>query len=100
MWPGQFRLQFLEFCGGRLAPEKLAEIESDSDPIDSNQVGNVLDMIDVTIERCFFLVRANKNRVDTDHTATGTDHFDLVVADRSEERRVGKECRSRWSPDQ
>ena len=21
-----------------------------------------------------------------------------VVADRSEERRVGKECRSRWSP--
>ena len=29
-------------------------------------------------------------------------HFDAVVAievsDRSEERRVGKECRSRWSP--
>src|ERR1043166_1532482 len=23
----------------------------------------------------------------------------VVVADRSEERRVGKECRSRWSPD-
>src|SRR5256885_13870291 len=23
---------------------------------------------------------------------------DLVPADRSEERRVGKECRSRWSP--
>ena len=22
----------------------------------------------------------------------------LVVKDRSEERRVGKECRSRWSP--
>src|ERR1035441_8309466 len=26
---------------------------------------------------------------------TGTDHVDLA---RSEERRVGKECRSRWSP--
>src|SRR5690606_40794560 len=26
-----------------------------------------------------------------------TDHRDLL-ADRSEERRVGKECRSRWSP--
>src|SRR5690348_18236212 len=24
----------------------------------------------------------------------------LVAYDRSEERRVGKECRSRWSPDQ
>src|SRR3989442_7675659 len=23
----------------------------------------------------------------------------VIVADRSEERRVGKECRSRWSPD-
>ena len=26
------------------------------------------------------------------------DKFDLVIVDRSEERRVGKECRSRWSP--
>src|SRR2546429_8954982 len=25
-------------------------------------------------------------------------HLDLVFANRSEERRVGKECRSRWSP--
>src|SRR2546422_9578831 len=25
--------------------------------------------------------------------------FDRVIAVRSEERRVGKECRSRWSPD-
>ena len=25
-------------------------------------------------------------------------HADLVVIERSEERRVGKECRSRWSP--
>src|SRR3712207_9027923 len=28
-----------------------------------------------------------------------TDHYDYVCAERSEERRVGKECRSRWSPD-
>src|SRR5256884_3013916 len=25
-------------------------------------------------------------------------HFLIGIADRSEERRVGKECRSRWSP--
>ena len=24
--------------------------------------------------------------------------IDLLTAERSEERRVGKECRSRWSP--
>ena len=27
-----------------------------------------------------------------------TDKFVTLVRDRSEERRVGKECRSRWSP--
>ena len=26
------------------------------------------------------------------------DKYNLVLAERSEERRVGKECRSRWSP--
>ena len=25
-------------------------------------------------------------------------HIDCGIAERSEERRVGKECRSRWSP--
>ena len=25
-------------------------------------------------------------------------YFDVILAHRSEERRVGKECRSRWSP--
>ena len=31
--------------------------------------------------------------------AIGQKEFDLILADlRSEERRVGKECRSRWSP--
>ena len=24
--------------------------------------------------------------------------FEVILVDRSEERRVGKECRSRWSP--
>src|SRR2546422_11015403 len=29
---------------------------------------------------------------------TGLDVFPYPITDRSEERRVGKECRSRWSP--
>ena len=33
------------------------------------------------------------------HTESGYAVAGLVGTDRSEERRVGKECRSRWSPD-
>src|SRR2546422_1564948 len=31
-------------------------------------------------------------------TAFGTNPVAILTQDRSEERRVGKECRSRWSP--
>ena len=31
-------------------------------------------------------------------TATNTPNIPPIVIPRSEERRVGKECRSRWSP--
>ena len=37
----------------------------------------------------------DKERLDR---LAGTGHHQGVVAIRSEERRVGKECRSRWSP--
>ena len=30
--------------------------------------------------------------------AAGFTHTSVAIRDRSEERRVGKECRSRWSP--
>src|ERR1043166_10296061 len=35
---------------------------------------------------------------DTDHAGQIRRVFDLAREYRSEERRVGKECRSRWSP--
>src|SRR2546430_13184907 len=34
----------------------------------------------------------------TSKTSCGTDRLPNVFIARSEERRVGKECRSRWSP--
>ena len=34
---------------------------------------------------------------DTEETTTAYSHTDQIQ-ERSEERRVGKECRSRWSP--
>ena len=32
------------------------------------------------------------------HTELGKDLMNRIIEERSEERRVGKECRSRWSP--
>src|SRR6516165_10593629 len=81
MWARQFRLQFFPFFNWHLAPQKFAKIEADSHPVDSNKVSDVLDVVDVTIKRRFFFVRANKNGVYADYAATGADHFDLVIAD-------------------
>src|SRR3712207_9411654 len=33
-----------------------------------------------------------------EYGGTGGDYLSYILAVRSEERRVGKECRSRWSP--
>ena len=38
------------------------------------------------------------DRVDRGLDLIRKESFAVVVMDRSEERRVGKECRSRWSP--
>ena len=38
-----------------------------------------------------------KDRIESFFLAHDADLWDMVI-DRSEERRVGKECRSRWSP--
>src|SRR5438093_13381508 len=47
------------------------------------------------------LILARPGHGPADDLAHGEDvhAVDLLRADRSEERRVGKECRSRWSPD-
>ena len=47
------------------------------------------------IDKCKRLVVRNENEIELTYT-----EFEilLLLAQRSEERRVGKECRSRWSP--
>ena len=40
----------------------------------------------------------NGNRVADDFTVSHAGGWDVSTITRSEERRVGKECRSRWSP--
>src|SRR5256885_8688000 len=39
-----------------------------------------------------------RHSAETPSPGTQTPHAGLIVLWRSEERRVGKECRSRWSP--
>src|SRR5256712_12359552 len=43
-------------------------------------------------------IRVNRGRVEGVVTRGGEIRTPIVVDARSEERRVGKECRSRWSP--
>ena len=43
-----------------------------------------------------FLITCNNTMKATANTVTTTPP--ILIASRSEERRVGKECRSRWSP--
>src|SRR5690606_40380161 len=41
--------------------------------------------------------RAKENRHFADHLVSFTTELEVLSEHRSEERRVGKECRSRWS---
>jgi len=49
-------------------------------------------------ERSIGIVLAGVGGDGTLGVGTLKDHGGLAIAERSEERRVGKECRSRWSP--
>ena len=60
------------------------------------------DRVGITAAVCALLAQHNINILDISQTVL-QDYFTMVMlvdtaACRSEERRVGKECRSRWSP--
>src|SRR5258707_6953985 len=50
------------------------------------------------IEPAFQLTKRTVNFLDDGWSRLGEHGFGIIEPDRSEERRVGKECRSRWSP--
>ena len=64
-----------------LAVDKLKEIKPNPDSIDANQIGYVLDVIDVTIERALFFLWTHEHGIYADHAAPFADHLDLLVAD-------------------
>ena len=47
----------------------------------------------VTLER-----NTNETQIELTLDLDGTGRYEIDTGCRSEERRVGKECRSRWSP--
>ena len=66
-----------------------------------NQAASSLDLARSTLERWEALKRkdvVSQQELDEKRSADAQARANLAAADRSEERRVGKECRSRWSP--
>src|SRR5439155_22974458 len=57
------------------------EIEADPHTIDADQTRDVLDMIDITVQRGLLLCGTDQDRIDTNDAPALTDHFDLLVAD-------------------
>ena len=58
------------FAGfGPLAIKELEEIETDPHAIDSDQTGDMFDVIDIPIERRFLLARTYEHGVDSDNAA-------------------------------
>ena len=68
--------------------------EQESDKIDFRQFCNVLsNELNVNV-----LLTSKKGKVLGLKECQGIEGFQKIKDIRSEERRVGKECRSRWSP--
>src|SRR2546423_5463405 len=81
MGMSEFVLKRDLFRLGKLPVNEFEEIETDGDTVDPDQIANVRDMVDVTIEGRFLLVRTNEHRVNPDHSIARADRFDLFVGD-------------------
>src|SRR6266704_1902767 len=81
MWSGQFCSKLVAHLLRQLLEEILAKIKTNPDAVDSDQAYDVLDVIDVTIDRARVVIRAKENRVYPDNTAALPDDLDLLVAD-------------------
>src|SRR6266404_2947035 len=64
---------------GPLPINKFEEIEADPNTIDADQINNMLEMIDIVIERGLLFSRTNQDGVDSDDTASRADPLDLFV---------------------
>src|SRR5260221_3948812 len=98
------RMIFFFFASRRRHTRSLCDWSSDVCSSDLRQhQERVVELVGVLADRHLaFLVLATQNPIEQEGTyplpEAQLDRFLLKVRIRSEERRVGKECRSRWSP--
>src|SRR3954453_18329691 len=64
-----------------LPVDELEEIEAERHALHSDERRDVLDVIDVTIERGVVFSRTNENGVHPDDTTPSADRFNLSIAD-------------------
>src|SRR5438034_8443199 len=72
-----------EFLLSRLRPlaiDEFEKIKSDSDAVNADEIGNMLDVIDVTIHGALFFPGAHQHGIYADDAAAFTDHLDLLIA--------------------
>jgi len=62
-----------------LPVNELEKIEADGHSLDSNQIADLHDVVDVTVERRFFLAGADEHGIDPDHATARADGLDLLV---------------------
>src|ERR1041385_4736567 len=78
---GKFLSKRLLDLFGPLAVDEFKKIETNSHAIDANQTCHVLDVINVPIQRGLGTIRTDDRCIDSDYSATLTDHLDLVITD-------------------
>ena len=87
------------FRVGRLAVTLFGFVQADGVVYSSASVDEVNPSTGAPLNETRFLIRRARLRADADYGyLAGAIELDGNTVSRSEERRVGKECRSRWSP--
>ena len=72
-----------EFLLSRLRPlpiDEFEKIKADSDAVNADQIGDMLDVIDVTIHGALFFPGAHQHGIYADYAAAFADHLDLLIA--------------------
>src|ERR1044071_4684987 len=64
-----------------LAIEEFEEIKTDPHAINPDQAGDMLDVIDISVDRCLLFAWTHQHRVDSNNAAPLTDHPDLFVTE-------------------
>src|ERR1700730_14020711 len=79
MRPCELRCYLLLLRLGPLAIKEFKEIETDPHAVNPNQAGDMLNMIDIPVERRLLLAWTHEHGIDPDDAAPFTNHPDLFV---------------------